>query len=101
MLPDISSTASAPLTQPAAIQIWIILESPMGMSCEQKINTLKNKVKSEGPDIIPISNIHFLSKMDTDIGYKKFVHYNGKYPSAKMSISYCTVNVSVCKNVIL
>ena len=45
----------------------------MGMSCEQKNNVLENKVKSEGPDIIPISNIYFLSKMDPDIRYKKWL----------------------------
>ena len=40
----------------------------MGMSREQKFNILKNKVKSEGPDIIPISNIYFYQKNDPDIG---------------------------------
>ena len=40
----------------------------MGMSCELKINILKNKVESEGPDIIPISDIYFLSNVDPDIG---------------------------------
>ena len=34
----------------------------MGMSCEHKINILENKVKSEGPGIIPISNIYFFIK---------------------------------------
>ena len=28
------------------------------MSCEQKIDILENKVESEGPDIIPISDIY-------------------------------------------
>ena len=57
----------------------------MGMSCEQKINILKNKVESEGPGIIPISDIYFLSNVDPHIGYKKFETYNGKYPDT----AYC------------
>ena len=34
----------------------------MRMLGEQKINNLENKVKSEDPDIIPISNIYFFIK---------------------------------------
>ena len=39
----------------------------MGMSCEQNIKIFENKVESEGPDIIPISDIYFLSDLDPDI----------------------------------
>ena len=35
-------------------------------------------MKSEGPGMIPISDIYFLSNMDPDIGWKKFEIYNRK-----------------------
>ena len=39
----------------------------MGMSWKHKIKIIKNKVESDGPDVIPLSDIYFLSNMDSYI----------------------------------
>ena len=42
----------------------------MEMSLERKINISKNKVETEGSDIIPTSDVYFLSNLDPDISKK-------------------------------
>ena len=42
-------------------------ESPKEMSLERKINISKNKVETEGSDIIPTSDVYFLYNLDPDI----------------------------------
>ena len=56
-----------PRPHPAASKNGQRWEWRIGMSCEQNINISGNKVKSGGQNLIPISIIYFLSKMDPNI----------------------------------